>query len=404
MKILHTADWHLGKRLYGNDLHEDQTFFIKWLLEEIESQKIDYLLISGDIFDLANPSNEARKLYYQTLIAIIQKKCKIIITGGNHDSPSVLNAPKELLHALDITVVGGMPNPLDQMVVPLTNKKGETEAVVAAVPFLRDADLRKHQVGTSHEDRMEAIRSGVKHVFDAMADLASKRYPGLPLIGMGHLFAHGVRTSESEREIQIGNLAGIDATAFSAAYDYIALGHIHQPQSVGTSGKILYSGSPIALSFSEKNDPKRVVVIEIKKGIVFKSHPIPQARRLVKITGDLPTIAGKLEAFDPQEAPLKCFLEIELIETQYDPSKIIALEALLEAFSHPKALVIKHRIQFKDVVHGAHQLFNSDQRLEELQPHEVFKKRLDSEVLDNEKRSLLEAAFSEIVEQLNQGA
>lgn len=105
MKILHTADWHLGKKLYKQDLQEEQKLFLEWLLEHIEQEKIDILLVAGDIFDLANPPTEARALYYWFL-SKLANKCQIVITGGNHDSAQMLDAPKELLDLLSIKVIG----------------------------------------------------------------------------------------------------------------------------------------------------------------------------------------------------------------------------------------------------------------------------------------------------------
>src|SRR5690606_36976975 len=107
MKILHTSDWHIGKQLHKYDLSEDLNYFFNWLVNFIKTEKIDVLLVSGDIFDQANPSQAAFKQYYDLLKKLINRDCKIILTGGNHDSAAVLNAPKELLEAFDISVFGG---------------------------------------------------------------------------------------------------------------------------------------------------------------------------------------------------------------------------------------------------------------------------------------------------------
>ena len=109
MRILHTADWHLGLRLYKKELHEEHKKFFAWLLQLIDDRGIDVLLISGDVFDQANPSNETRKLYYDFLKQLINENCLVIITGGNHDSPGILNAPKEILDMLQVYVVGNVP-------------------------------------------------------------------------------------------------------------------------------------------------------------------------------------------------------------------------------------------------------------------------------------------------------
>ncbi len=261
MKIIHTADWHIGKRLHGIDLSEDHRLFFDFLIHLIHIEKPDVLIVAGDVFDLANPTTESRQLYYNTLVRLRQSKCQLIVTGGNHDSPNMLNAPKELLKTMDIHVSGGLAQDVSEYIVPLPNGQNP-KLIVAALPFLRDTELRKQVKGESHEDRETAIREGIKSVFRSSADYAKEHYPGIPAIATGHLFAHGVSTSDSEREIQIGNLAGFDAGGFPEYFQYIALGHIHKPQNAGAP-HILYSGSPIPLSFSEREDSKRILKIEI---------------------------------------------------------------------------------------------------------------------------------------------
>ena len=107
MRILHTADWHLGLRLYKKDLTQEHRLFFDWLINLIRERDIDVLLISGDIFDQGNPTNEARVMYFSFLRDLIKYNCKVIITGGNHDSPGVLNAPKDILEMLNVHTIGG---------------------------------------------------------------------------------------------------------------------------------------------------------------------------------------------------------------------------------------------------------------------------------------------------------
>ena len=117
MKILHTADWHIGKKLHKHYLYEDFDLFINWLIKLISEQEIEAVLISGDVFDLANPSAEARKQYYRALLQLRKTNCQLIITGGNHDSPSMLDAPKEILNELNVTVIGGMPSKIEECLI-----------------------------------------------------------------------------------------------------------------------------------------------------------------------------------------------------------------------------------------------------------------------------------------------
>src|SRR5690606_8154472 len=119
MRILHTADWHIGKKLYKRELSDDFEFFIDWLIDTIASESIDTILISGDIFDHANPSNEARSQYYRALLRLSKCDVDIVLTGGNHDSAQMLEAPKELLRNLKFHIVGELAKDLDTKHIPI---------------------------------------------------------------------------------------------------------------------------------------------------------------------------------------------------------------------------------------------------------------------------------------------
>src|SRR5690606_340454 len=259
MKILHTSDWHLGKQLHKYDLGEDLDYFFRWLVNYIKTNNIDVLLVSGDIFDQANASQTAYKQYYDLLKQLITLNCKIIITGGNHDSTSVLNAPKELLKAFDISVIGGSVEDASEMFVQV-EKNGE-KIVVAAIPFLKDRDIRKADTGETYATKIEQIKMGLQSYFSNINKHYTDNHSNQVFILMAHLYIQGSQISESEREIQIGNQAGIEPLIFQGIPHYVALGHIHKPQVISRSGNIHYCGSPIPLSFSEKEDCKQINVI-----------------------------------------------------------------------------------------------------------------------------------------------
>src|SRR5690606_6756353 len=176
-----------------------------------------------------------------------QLECRIILTGGNHDSPAMLDAPRELLQELNMEVIGGLPENLEDCIIPICDKSGNTELVIAALPFLRDPDLRTAAEGHSYEDRLQAVQQGIERIFLNAAELCKSKYPEVPALAMGHLFAAGIETSDSEREIQLGNQAAFQASQFGNFFKYIALGHIHKPQRVNAPVPAFYSGSPIPL-------------------------------------------------------------------------------------------------------------------------------------------------------------
>ncbi|RLB87890.1 MAG: exonuclease sbcCD subunit D, partial [Deltaproteobacteria bacterium] len=154
MKILHTSDWHLGRTLYGRKRYEEFEAFLSWLAETIQKNEIDSLLVAGDVFDNSIPSNRAQGLYYRFLCRVAASSCRhVVIVAGNHDSPSFLNAPKELLRVLDIHVIGSASEAMEDEVLVLRNEQDEPELIVCAVPYLRDRDIRMAEAGESVDDK-----------------------------------------------------------------------------------------------------------------------------------------------------------------------------------------------------------------------------------------------------------
>lgn len=401
MKIIHTADWHIGKRLHGIDLGEDHLLFFNFLIEILKKEKPDILLVAGDIFDLANPSAESRQLYYDTLLRLREASCTVILTGGNHDSPTMLNAPKELLKALDIYVSGGLEPRVENYIIPYPDSENP-KLIVAAIPFLRDTELRKQVKGETHEDREAAVREGIKRIFESAANYCEQKFPGVPAIAAGHLFAHGVSTSDSERDIQVGNLAGFEAGSFPAYFHYIALGHIHKPQKAGAD-HILYSGSPIPLSFSEKEDKKRMLKVEINpnKKPAVEPIPVPQFRKLTKLKGRLEVLKEKLNSIARERTQLPQLIEIELHETHYEAGKVVDFEELVNSFHSEHAVIAKHRITFDESPAGEHRFYSDHNRIEELQPTEVFEELINAQGKESDKK-LLTQTFQDLLTQYNQ--
>jgi exonuclease SbcD len=400
MKILHTADWHIGKRLHKHYLYEDFDLFIDWLISLIKAQEIDVVLISGDIFDLANPSAEARKQYYRALLQLRKTNCQLIITGGNHDSPSMLDAPKEILKELNVTIVGGMPANVEDCLIPLQKENGNTEIVVAAIPFLRDSDLRSIEENVVYENRIEAIRKGIENTFLQAAQKSKTLYSEIPVIAMGHLYAAGIESSDSERDIQIGNQAAFQASQFGDQFSYVALGHIHKPQRVNAQIPTFYSGSPLPLSFSERKDEKRLLIIDTEKGFEPESISIPTFRKLIRIIGSISEIQEKLSTLLPQ-GNLTNLIEVELKEENFDGNLISQLDEMVTNFDQPNLEIVKHRATFKNQLQESGKLFESHQHLEDIKPQEVFQKMLAQHSYSEELKEKVNLAFLELLEEVN---
>lgn len=398
MKILHTSDWHIGKQLHKYDLSPDLDLFFGWLLNYIETEKIDVLLVSGDIFDQANPSQAAYKQYYDLLKNLINLDCKIILTGGNHDSAAVLNAPKELLSAFDITVVGGATDELSEMFVEV--EKSDQKVVIAAVPFLKDRDIRKSVAGETYATKIEQIKSGLATYFSKINQYYTDHFSGEPFVVMGHLYVQGSAMSDSERDIQIGNQAGVEAYMFEEIPDYVALGHIHKPQVVSQSQNIHYCGSPVALSFSERKDQKQVNVITIGNGKVANVEivALPKHRNLITFEGSLDEVIGKLEAY-AEETTLPSLAEIIVNEPNESIERRQAFEELINEQSNPLIEIVKSRLNFKSKIRGATDAFAVGTDVADVTPMQMFEKKLELESgLENTEE--LKHAFREILEEL----
>ena len=399
MKILHTADWHIGKRLKKQSLNHELKLFFEWLANELTHEKYDLLLVSGDIFDSYNPKTEDRALYYQTLTLLTQSVGQIIITGGNHDSIAVLNAAKPLLKPLNISVIGGASDQLIDELIPVTTKSGEA-CVIAAIPFLRDRDVLQNQTFDSDQDKPSQIREGYANHYQSIYHLANEHYPNLPLIGMGHLYATGAKLSESERDIQVGNQGAVSGSIFEG-YDYMALGHIHRPQRVNNLDTVRYSGSPIALSFSEKSDNKQVVKITLTDNKVesIVGIELPQFRQLSTIDGSYDEVKKILSQFE-STCPLQAFIEVNIHESVKDISLIPLIEQTIEQFNKTstQGKILKHKITFEGEESSHESLFIASKQIDDLTHLEVFNEVLELQSQDPESRKSLIATYTELSE------
>lgn len=404
MRILHTADWHIGKQLYKHDLEDETLLFFDWLIETIHKERIDVLLVSGDVFDLANPSVKDRKSYYHFLSRLIGCNIKVIITGGNHDAIGVLNAPREILETLDITVVGGATQPISEELIEIRSDDGKISLVVAAVPFLRDKDLRNADTDVLYANRTTAIRAGIKKHYEDLAKICKERYEGIPVIAMGHLYVRSALTSESEREIHVGNTAAVEVDYFDPVFQYVALGHIHKPQKMSKNNMVRYSGSPIALSFSEKEDPKQILLVEIKDGKVLEptALPVPKSRELRRFKGSLEEVKKRLTDYEPT-FPLTSLVEIEIQEEHYNPLVNASMESLVELYSKNGAFtIIKGKTSFKQGSKNTADLFHAGQHINDLEPIDVFKTLIQDGTYQDKEREEIIASFKQLLEEMQE--
>ena len=284
MKIIHTADWHIGQRLHERSRLDEHEQFLDWLLETIQEREVDLLLVSGDIFDTSLPSAESTNLYYRFLYRLFDETdAYAVITAGNHDSPRHLEAPREFLEMGRIYVVGLADEPPKCV---FTFPRNNPRVAVAAVPFLSESDLRHLSYQTKAE-RNEWYREWLKAFY---ADCVECMPAELPKILMGHLFVQGGKITDSERNIQIGGATATHANDFPDNINYVALGHLHRPQTIsGTDYPIRYSGSPIPLRFNETGYSKQIYLLELSdNGTLAREEDIeiPVFKELCTVEGD----------------------------------------------------------------------------------------------------------------------
>lgn len=404
MKFIHTSDWHLGQNLLSRSRIKEHEEFLNWLLAEIDSRDIDTLIVSGDIFDCGTPPGYAQKMYYDFLCRLAVSNCKrAFIMGGNHDSPAFLEASQRILGHLQIHVIAKATENFAEMVYEIKNPQGEPEAIVCAVPFLRDRDVRKSRAGESYDDKSLAMNLGISHFYREVVaiahELQKKSKVKLPVIGTGHLFVSGCSLSESVREFSVGNLGGIHSSELAEFFDYLALGHLHICQQVGKNSRIRYCGSPIPMSFDECSQPKYILTGDTEGDLKIDEIEIPVFQKMRLIKGDLNSISQQLE--DLREDKGSSFwVEIQCVEEKEIPQLSQTMNDMVEG-TNIEILAVRHlRKLSANLNYGD---FNQ-KNLNELNPLEVFDKRLEVEQDCSEEEIVeLKLAFREILQNLYDG-
>lgn len=402
MKIFHTSDWHLGRTLYGKKRYAEFEAFLNWLIKQIQLKAPDLLIIAGDIFDTTTPSNKAQELYYQFLCQVAASGvCQnIVIIGGNHDSPTLLNAPKELLKQLKIHVVGGISADYRNEVISLKNKDGQLQGFICAVPYLRDRDIRalvEYELAESKDKNfMQAIKEHYQKVCD-YAELLRQQSGdlSLPIIATGHLFATGGKTLKDDgvRELYVGSLAQFGAEDFPPNIDYLALGHLHIAQTLGRKDNYRYSGSPIAMGFGEATQAKIIIEADLTKDkIMINEIPVPMFQHLARIGGDIESIARQLTNLALENQSI-------WLEVDYTGNAIIAnlqheLNLLVQGTQ--LELIKIHNSQLLAQVLSASEYMDGIE-LNDLTPEQVFAKCLKLHEIPEEQQQELTECFNEVL-------
>lgn len=388
--------------LCGRRRDREAKKFLEWLADVIANESVDLLLVTGDIFDNGSPSATSQSLYYQFLTDAAAAGCRhIIITAGNHDSPAFLEAPREILESLNIHIVGkaGVGNPGGTYL--LDGPDGEPECIVAAVPYLRDRDIRQSAPRISLDEKAVQVRKGVRSLYQeawkAACAMQPDKDPKFPVIVTGHLFAAGGKTIEGDgvRDQVAGFIERVGADVFPEEAAYVALGHLHVPQKVAGMDTIRYPGSPIPVGFGEADQEKQVIIITTKPGMTANvcSVPVPRFHRLTTIRGDLPSIENRI-------CELKLSGEPYWAEVIYDgaaiPGDLMGKIGEMIAGTRIEAL----RVKDARLVAEALSAYESCEELEELTVEEVFCRRMETADVPPEQRDRLLDTFREIFSEM----
>lgn len=408
MRFLHTSDWHLGQTLHGYERAYEHQCFFEWLLDTLCAEDADALLISGDIFDNANPSAAAQRQLYRFLRQAKERMphLGIVIIAGNHDSAGRLEAPRPLLEAFDAHVVGAVQRCEDgsidfsQLVAPLRDRAGTVAAWCLAIPFLRPGDVPRVP------DAQDPYSAGIALLYRQALDAAlARREAGQAIIALGHChMVDGKTSEESERRIVIGGAEALPSSVFDPAIAYAALGHLHLPQQVGGHAHIRYCGSPLPMSFAEIGYPHQIVCVDIDGGTMREARPlrIPRAVELLRVPAQPAAAEAVLAALAALElAPLaeEChpYLEVRVRQDQPEPGLRARIEAVLK--DKPVRLA-KIEITRAGAVENI--LPMSADEIKRLQPADVFL-RLYEQKYGGKASDAQMAAFNELLLAAHQG-
>lgn len=392
MKLLHTADWHLGQTFYEYERREEHLVFLEWLGVQVKEQEVDLLLVSGDVFDTQNPSAEAQKIYYSFLRGITAQNpdLQVIIIAGNHDSAARLEAPNPLLEAMNVTVRGVVRKTEDgeidygNLIIPL-----DRGGVCLAVPYLRQGDYPLSQ----------SYAEGVQKIYTELIERA-KAKESEPIIAMGHLQATGSEISDkdkSERTI-IGGLESVPPESFDGGVAYTALGHLHRAQRVSGRDNVRYAGAPLPMSFAEKNNKQGVTVVTIGEETEIErlEFEVPvklltiQTKPLADVLEEIATLPdGDTDKFSP-------FLEVKVLITEPEPS----LRRDIELALNGKAVRLARLEAVIERASQEEQKIMTYEELQQIDPlnmaTDIFKRKYGGDDMPTDMKTMLNEVIEEV--------
>lgn len=423
MRLVHTADWHLGASLGGHSRDAEHALFLAWLLDLLEQERADALLLAGDVFDQGNPPASAWRLWYDFLAQATRRlpRLSLVVLGGNHDAAARLEAPAPLLSSLSVHVLGGMPRGVDgtpdpaRAVVPLRGPSGEVEAVVAAVPFLRAPDLvaplsspRSSPPSStlssppSSPARASPMDAVAVVTGAALAAAAAVRRPGQALLAMGHGHLLGGTLSADSERATYQDAQPMPASVFGPEVAYVAFGHLHRAQTIEGRREVRYAGSPLPLTFTERHYAHQVLVVDVAGEDLkeVRARTVPRAAPLVRVPEEPAPLEEVLDRLRALDAPACAEVHQPLVEVRVRlHAPVVDLRARVEQALEGKAV----RLVRVQVLHegqgGSLGAGEAAASLAEMAPAVVLE-RLYQRTYGGPVPALLSAAFAELVDEV----
>lgn len=372
MKLIHLSDLHLGKRLNSVSFLEDQEYILRQILQIVEGERPQGVILAGDIYDKAIPSGEAVQLLDYFLSALAEREVPVFIISGNHDSPERLSFGNRLMQSSGIFL-----SPLcDGKIQPVTMQDEFGSVHIWLLPFLKPVHVRRYFPEEEIDSYTDALRVVTEHLH---MDPAERN------VLVTHQFLTGASTSESEEALSVGGSDNVDADLF-ADFDYVALGHIHRPQNMG-SNRIRYCGTPLKYSFSEEDHMKTVTVVNLGQKGDLQLQTIP-----LKPLRDLYSVCGSFQELLDPEKRTEDYIHAILTDEEDVPEAMGRLRAV-----YPNILALSYD---NSRTRSTRELGTLEDAREK-SPLEVFEELYDKQnnrSMSQEQREFCEALIAEIWE------
>jgi exonuclease SbcD len=401
LRILHTSDWHLGQHFMGKTRQAEHQRFCAWLIEQVRAHAVDTVIVAGDVFDTGAPPSYAREQYNRFVVEMRDTGAQLVVLGGNHDSVATLGESRTLLACLGTCVIPAVGESLEEQLQVLCKRDGSPGALLCGIPFIRPRDVLRSEAGQSADDKQRSLQDAIAAHYQALFALAERRRAQLggrlPIVATGHLTTVGASSGESVRDIYVGALQAFPTSAFPPAA-YIALGHIHRPQKVGGQEHIRYSGSPIPLAFDEARHDKQVLLVDLDETGLRRVEPltVPRFQPLAALRGSFAELAAQVvEIAREGSAERPVWLDVTVASDDYLSDLAGPLARLCEGLPVEVLRIRRDRGQ-----ETAGLFAEARETLDELDPADVFERRLAGETLDDALQRRLRALHRQVIDDL----